>query len=172
MSALLLLPGFGAVLLRRSGWRGAVLHAALFLALQAALGWPFLLSHPSSYLARAFELTRVFEHRWSVNWAFLSPQLFVSPLFSAVLLLLHFLLLLLFASTRWGGIMNLLSGEHTFELVVGNDICVLVLSFSFSLFAPGARLPTSAAVATRIQLEALLVGVVCARTLHYQFYAM
>ncbi len=145
MSALLVLPGYAAVLLRRGGWSGAVLHAALFLAVQVAVGLPFLASHPAAYLSRAFELTRTFEHQWSVNWAMLPEQLFVSGRFAAALLICHVVLLLLFAQFRWGGIANLVAGK---------------------------RRVTSAAAATRMQLESLLVGIVCARTLHYQFWAV
>lgn len=145
MSALLVLPGLAAVLLRTKGWTGSLVHAALFLGVQVAIGAPFLLSHPTSYLSRAFELSRVFEHRWSVNWAFLDPAIFVSPPFAVSLLVLHVSLLLLFASRRWGGVMNLLAGK---------------------------RISTSPALALRIQLESIFIGVVCARTLHYQFYAM
>ena len=141
MSALLALPGYGAVLLRRGGWGTALRHAALFLALQAALGLPFLAAAPAAYLGRAFELTRVFEHRWSVNWAFLPPALFVSPGLAAALLAAHAGLLLLLAHRRWGGLEALLWGP---------------------------RRPPSPAFAVRAPLEALLAGILCARTLHYQ----
>jgi alpha-1,3-mannosyltransferase len=35
---------------------------------------PFLALHPVSYLSKAFELGRVFEFKWTVNWAFLPPE--------------------------------------------------------------------------------------------------
>ena len=39
-----------------------------------ALGLPFLLAYPWSYLSRAFELSRVFTHIWTVNLKFLSEE--------------------------------------------------------------------------------------------------
>ena len=39
--------------------------------LQAVLGAPFLVAAPASYVRKAFELSRVFLHRWTVNLHFL-----------------------------------------------------------------------------------------------------
>lgn len=39
--------------------------------LQALLGAPFLAAAPGSYLQKAFELSRVFMHKWTVNLKFL-----------------------------------------------------------------------------------------------------
>lgn len=44
------------------------------LARQVVVGMPFLALHPVSYLSKAFELGRVFEFKWTVNWAFLPPE--------------------------------------------------------------------------------------------------
>jgi hypothetical protein len=43
--------------------------------LQAVLGAPFLVAAPASYLRKAFELSRVFLHQWTVNLHFL-PEVF------------------------------------------------------------------------------------------------
>ena len=39
--------------------------------LQLVLGAPFLVAAPASYLRKAFELSRVFLHKWTVNLHFL-----------------------------------------------------------------------------------------------------
>ena len=39
--------------------------------LQLVLGAPFLVAAPASYLRKAFELSRVFLHQWTVNLHFL-----------------------------------------------------------------------------------------------------
>ena len=158
MSALLYLPGYAVVLLRREGWSRSLLHASLFVALQVLLGLPFLLSHPVSYLSRAFELSRVFEHRWSVNWAFVDPKVFVSREFAVGLLVLHVSLLVLFASRRWGGIVNIVSGRKEETPKTKHRGAV--------------NLPAAVVSDTRVMLESLFIGVCCARTLHYQFYAL
>lgn len=48
------------------------------ILLQALLGAPFLLHAPGSYLQKAFELSRVFMHKWTVNLQFL-PEVRLSP---------------------------------------------------------------------------------------------
>lgn len=46
---------------------------------QVVLGLPFLLTYPWSYVSKAFEFSRVFQHVWTVNLKFLPPE--VSPCF-------------------------------------------------------------------------------------------
>lgn len=74
--------------------------AALGVALQAALGAPFLAADAGAYVGRAFELSRAFLHTWSVNLKFLPERAFASPALAAGLLALHLALLWLFAEYR------------------------------------------------------------------------
>ena len=37
---------------------------------QLVIGAEFLASHPRSYVSKAFEFTRAFFYRWTVNWKF------------------------------------------------------------------------------------------------------
>lgn len=56
--------------------------------------------HPVAYLARSFELGRVFKYEWTVNFKFLSEEAFVSPVLSVALLALTVIALVLFA-VKW-----------------------------------------------------------------------
>lgn len=76
-------------ILRRFAW-----------SLQLLLGSPFLLHHPVAYLARSFELGRVFKYEWTVNFKFLSEEAFVSQMLSVALLALTVIVLVLFA-VKW-----------------------------------------------------------------------
>lgn len=69
--------------------------------LQLALGAPFLLHHPVSYLERAFEFSRVFMYKWSVNWQFLPETIFLSKKFAILLLVIQFRLLWSLANYTW-----------------------------------------------------------------------
>ena len=69
----------------------------LGILLQLALAAPFLLHRPGAYLGRAFELSRVFQHVWSVNLKFLPEDAFRGPWLAAGLLAAHILTLWLFA---------------------------------------------------------------------------
>lgn len=59
-----------------------------------------MLHHPVAYLARSFELGRVFKYEWTVNFKFISEVNFLSPLLSVALLALTILALALFA-IKW-----------------------------------------------------------------------
>ena len=67
------LPLF-VLLLRNTGVVGTVLNIAVCGLVQVALGLPFLLTYPVSYISRAFEFSRVFTYKWTVNWKFLSVE--------------------------------------------------------------------------------------------------
>lgn len=101
MNGLLLLPALGLLLLRNCGVARTAAYLAAGVALQAALGAPFLLTHPRSYLSRAFELSRVFMWQWTVNWRFLPEETFVSPRWAAALLCAHLVALLALAHFSW-----------------------------------------------------------------------
>ena len=71
------------------------------VALQMLLGAPFLMHSAQAYLGRAFELSRVFQHTWTVNLKFLPEPFFQSKGVASVLLLAHMLLLWVFAQHRY-----------------------------------------------------------------------
>ncbi|RYG53169.1 hypothetical protein EON66_08930, partial [archaeon] len=68
---------------------------------QAVLGAPFLTTFPASYLSKAFELSRVFDYKWTVNWKFLPQHVFVSKTTAVVLLGFHVALLLGLGAFKW-----------------------------------------------------------------------
>jgi ALG3 protein len=53
-------------------------------ALQGALAAPFLAAAPMSYASKAFELSRVFLHRWTVNLKFLPEAVFQRCFYGAL----------------------------------------------------------------------------------------
>ncbi|EOD10317.1 alpha-1,3-mannosyltransferase ALG3 isoform c [Emiliania huxleyi CCMP1516] len=132
MNALLFAPALALLTLRECGWAGAV-----------ATAWPFLRANAAGYLGRAFELSRAFEHRWSVNWAMLSPAAFGSAALARGLLAAHLCLLLAFAHWR------LLGGAVRGPLPPRDD---------------------AARHALQVALSCNFIGIAAARSLHYQFY--
>ena len=122
---------------------------------------PFLAKNPWGYLQRAFEFSRVFLFKWTVNWRFLGEETFLSHEFSIFLLILHALLLAFFTITRW----TRPSGLSIPDLV----------KRVFSPLSPAAERQIAARVGpdfvTTSILSSMVIGLLCARTLHYQFYA-
>ena len=133
MNALLFAPGLVFLLVRNVGILRTFAFALSALALQVVLAAPFLLTHPASYAARAFELSRVFLHAWTVNWKFLPEDVFVGRALSSGLLAAHIATLVVFGAGRWcehdGGLAAVLARvgllPHALARALGADASAL-----------------------------------------------
>lgn len=113
-----------------------------------------------NYLSRAFEFSRVFLYKWTVNWRFVGEEKFLSKRFSYGLLAAHFCLLYTFIVTRW-----LRPSNWTLPEAIG------------ALLKPPSK-ETQARISRRVTpdfaltsiLSAVIIGCLCARSLHYQFF--
>lgn len=165
MSSLLYLPALGLIFVLSTGSTGKALRlATLMLQIQVLLAVPFIASENGSlsgYLGRAFEFSRAFLWKWTVNWRFVGEEIFTSSWFKIGLLVVHIALLLLFLSTRWlqpvrGGLIqfirNLVSGADRQEAE-----------------RTGAQIDGEYMLTTLFACN--MIGMVCARSLHYQFYS-
>ncbi|RKP13555.1 glycosyltransferase, partial [Piptocephalis cylindrospora] len=158
MNVLLFLPALLFLLTLSIGLPRTVGHFLEGATLQALLGLPFLLKNPSGYLIRSFEMGRVFTHRWTVQWRFLSVETFTSSRLAIALLLIQASLLLIFLFYRWlppfskPGFLSL-ARQCLFHT---SKRPLRTLSSSFILV---------------VAFTANAIGVICARSLHYQFYA-
>ncbi|KAJ2800908.1 dolichyl-P-Man:Man(5)GlcNAc(2)-PP-dolichol alpha-1,3-mannosyltransferase [Coemansia guatemalensis] len=155
MNVQLMLPGAAFVWWRCGGLRMVATQTAAVLAIQALVALPFLCTHPSEYFARAFEYSRRFDFKWTVNWRFVGEHIFGSSIWAASLLTAHLLLLLYLGLRVWPR----LSGRSASSII----------RKGMTLHRHHTRVDAEEAAA--VVLSANFVGVVCARTLHYQFYA-
>lgn len=64
--------------------------------IQLVLGLPFLISAPVAYLKGSFDVGRVFNHTWTVNYRFLNIEVFENKCFHLTLLAIHVMLLIIF----------------------------------------------------------------------------
>lgn len=122
--------------------------------LQVLIAVPFLQSNSVGYASRAFELSRQFLFKWTVNWRFVGEETFLSREFSVALLVLHVSLLVIFAA-RWVKP----SGSNLFRFLqdtIQGRQGTVTLSKSFIM---------------TMMLSSLAIGLLCARSLHYQFFA-
>ena len=129
---------------------------------QLLLGAPFLLHHPVAYLVRSFELGRVFKFEWTVNFKFLSEEIFVSPVLSVVLLALTVATLGLFAF-KW--MRSCPPPLATFDRRVGNIRGDAEPSGVDGVWI-GRQLSQEYMVKTLFVSN--FIGVVFCRSLHYQ----
>ncbi len=156
------------------------------------LGLPFITTFPESYVYRAFELSRVFTHTWTVNWKFLPPIIFTSKALATGLLAAHLCTLLVFAHFIWladtGGLLCFLvrlgllpervawSGSFGRRHVRGAkdetrpQADVVPAAFPIVNWrSAGWRDPPSTIVYYLFTCN--FIGIVFARTMHYQFYS-
>jgi len=124
--------------------------------------WPFTTKYFLSYASRAFEFSRVFLFKWTVNWRFVDEEVFLSKPFSIGLLVAHGALLTLFAATRW---------LAPSKMSVIDNIKSLYIQPSPQKQGDIASRVTPRFILTTI-LTANVIGMLCARSLHYQFYAL
>jgi alpha-1,3-mannosyltransferase len=68
---------------------------------QICIAFPFIIIHPLIYIQCAFNFGRIFMHKWTVNWRFISESIFIDRRLHIALLGVHLGLLAIFASRKW-----------------------------------------------------------------------
>ncbi|PGG95854.1 hypothetical protein AJ79_09835 [Helicocarpus griseus UAMH5409] len=125
------------------------------VSLQVLLAAPFLQENPQGYISRAFEFTRQFLFKWTVNWRFVGEDIFLSRYFALALLAAHASLLGIFSIFRWASPSNTSLTQFIKDIVRGKQQPTRI---------------TNSFIATTM-LTSLAIGLLCARSLHYQFFA-
>lgn len=101
MNILLFAPAVLLLYITSLGYVQTLVQLAVCAGVQLLIGAPFLLTYPVSYIKGAFDLGRIFEHKWTVNYRFLSREIFENSTFHISLLILHIGLLALVARPCW-----------------------------------------------------------------------
>lgn len=163
MSLLLSLPAFGVILFLTRGVQTGLKQLWQMVQVQIVISFPFIPANAIGYLSRSFEFSRVFLFKWTVNWRFVGEETFLSKEFSVALLVGHVSTLAFFVLTRWlrptgKSVGELVSKALKFEEPLG-DVQHQV-----------AKKVTRQFVVTTV-LTANVIGMLFARSLHYQFYA-
>lgn len=122
---------------------------------------PFLPAGAKGYISRAFQFTRQFLFKWTVNWRFVSEATFLSREFATALAICNLSGLLLFLSTRW----TRPSGLSLLDFV----------KTAFKPLPPLVQQQLSLNVTPDFVMTTVLgsmaIGLLCGRSLHYQFYS-
>lgn len=161
MSLLLVLPAVGWVLYMALGPGGALATAGAMLQYQVLVAWPFISQYPFEYLGRAFEFGRRFEWKWTVNWRWVGREGFEDERFASALMVGHVVVLGLFVVERWMRQAGTGVGEVLGSLVRSQGVQRM-------REVQGRVMPEF--VLTSV-LTSNAVGMLFARSLHYQFYS-
>ena len=160
MNVLLFLPAHLLLLLQSQPLSVVAVSGGLMVAVQLLLALPFVLHDADAYVSKAFEFSRVFLYKWTVNLRFLPEPLFLHPLTARLLLAAHFIVLL-YVLNRYakGGLIA----------VVQRALSAVPSMLSRSGGTAMYEQP-SAMYAVSLYFICNFVGIVFARSLHYQFY--
>lgn len=173
MSAILYLPGLLVILFKRHG-PAKTIRYILTLALTQVLVARSFLQDPASYFQGAFDLSRVFLYIWTVNWRFVDERTFLSPAWAEGLLLGHVTVLITFGLFRWcrsdGGVAKVLMRGWRRPTLPGSLVPVDPDCQSLYGFFDLCSLTCAPDVAT-VFMTSNLIGIIFARSLHYQFYS-
>ncbi|KIL68557.1 glycosyltransferase family 58 protein [Amanita muscaria Koide BX008] len=157
MSILLYLPGLIVIVFKRRGLYSTLRYILTIIAVQTLVAASFLRHDPWAYLRLAFDLGRVFLFKWTVNWRFVGEEIFLSRHWSLGLLIGHLSLLVLFGLFKWcradGGV------RRVIERGLRRP------------FSPAGLAPLTGEDVATILFTSNLIGILFARSLHYQFYS-
>lgn len=169
MNILLAAPALLLLLWQRFGFLATIPRLFICAAIQLVLAAPFLVAYPREYLKGAFDFGRVFTYKWTVNLKFLPEHVFTSRPLALALLATQLLLLALFARRAYahhGGVLGLIKGPNTATTTTGDKKHTKQPSTP----SPTPSQPSSARIVLLLSTSVLL-GILCARSLHYQFYS-
>ncbi|KAG8346998.1 putative ALG3 protein [Trypanosoma vivax] len=161
MNILLFSPGLLLVLCKSLPISKVIQCLVVCALWQLLVGLPFLLHNPASYIARSFEVGRVFTYRWSVNFKCFSEETFASPVLSVFLLLFTIVSWVILWRRRWAK----------------RKFCRVEKPSVGAEEAPGLSYKEECDLNKEISsnivltlMESNMIGVIFCRSLHYQFF--
>lgn len=171
MNILLYAPCLLVAYLTNLGVTGTIKNLLICAGIQLFLGMPFLLTEPLNYIKGSFDIGRIFEHKWTVNYRFLPIDVFENRAFHLSLLVLHVVLLGVF----FKNVSKYFRSYCKLNYVVTNvkktakgqneavdEIRKVGVDKFFHKVTQLFVLPF---------FVTNLIGMACARSLHYQFYS-
>lgn len=177
MNSLLYIPGAAIIYLQALGPIGAFTRTAVpFLVIQFAAAVPFVSAgYGKEYFSQAFEFSRVFFYKWTVNWRFVPEHIFLSKPFALMLLGTHLLMITAFCLKRGYHWLAPIKVPKIFS--AGPSTSSELPALVRALLNPShiertqrlARITPDYVLFTMVTSN--LIGVLCARSLHYQFYS-
>ncbi|XP_072749503.1 lethal(2)neighbour of tid protein [Anoplolepis gracilipes] len=160
MNILLFAPALLIAYLYVLGLLKTLIHLNICAFIQLILALPFLLENPVAYIKGAFNLSRIFEFKWTVNWRFLSEEVFVHPYFHNSLLLLH-VLMLFYCLRIWIVYMESYAKLKDVEKNLKKSQILKAEKINMSNVSQLFVYPL---------FLANFIGIMFSRSLHYQFY--
>ncbi|RVX66960.1 hypothetical protein B0A52_09084 [Exophiala mesophila] len=161
MTMLLTAPALAVILLQAQGIVGAIFSGVSILVIGYFVSAPFVATDYQAYFARAFDFGRQFLFKWTVNWRFVDEATFLSKGFAISLLIVHVSLLVVFIQLKWTK-PAASNPPDFFKRYLG-------ISNSTDRELISKRITPTFVMDT--MTASMVIGLLCARSLHYQFFA-
>ncbi|KAI3383643.1 hypothetical protein SNEBB_009232 [Seison nebaliae] len=142
MNVLLFAPALAFVTLQKIGYIKTILYGINAITLQFIMALPFLLGDWKAYMNGAFQFSRVFFYKWTVNWRLIPEEIFLSKTFHLILLQLHMTFLVIYFLTRFNILKSI---QLKYKSMKNDEILSIFFLTNF-------------------------IGITFCRSLHYQFY--
>ena len=150
---LLFLPGLLYTFTKIRGPLFCVIQLIIIILCHLIIGYPFISVNAASYFGKTFDFSREFLYFETLNWQFLPEEIFHSKTFYKILMIAHLSLLLIFLLFKWEKIsINIFKDLRLNDW--SSDMKVVSMNKIFIV---------------RVMFICNLIGVLCFRSLHYQF---
>jgi alpha-1,3-mannosyltransferase len=159
MNILLYAPAMAIIYLRALGLQRSIIEALRVILIQVVLAFPFLRQDAKAYFSSAFDLSRQFLYKWTVNLRFLEEETFLDKRVARFLLGAHITVCAVWLLFRWTGISRL-----------GLQWLISNFSTPSKFNSSRNRLPSGRFIVTALYTSNL-IGITFSRSLHYQFYS-
>jgi len=164
MTMLLPLPALGVILVQGAGTERAVAWGIVSGIMTLGSATPFMGREETPiYIRQAFDLGRQFMYKWTVNWRFIPEDIFLSKQFAYTLLAAHVSVLLASLHYKWvrpssSGLLHFVKKHLNYTTIeeAEQDEITKRMTPQFVMDA---------------LLGSIVLGMLCARSLHYQFYS-
>lgn len=174
MSILLYLPALLVILVKRNGLVYTARKMFNIFGIQVILAYPFIQENWRAYIHSSFDFSRVFLYKWTVNWRMVPEDTFLSQGWARGLLIGHLSLLILFGLSRWckqdGGIWVVLDRTLRRPTLPAGIVPVTPDCEFYRNHSLSSIYQYLVDVAT-VMFTSNLIGLIFARSLHYQFYS-
>lgn len=164
MTMFLPFPAIVPILVQGAGTELTVFWMCLTWILTFSSALPFVGKEETViYMKQAFNLGRQFLYKWTVNWRFVPEDVFLSKQFAYSLMAVHVIILLAFLHYKWvrpssTGLWNF-TQKHFDYFAINDAEADEIASRMTPKFVMDAL------------LGSIAIGMMCARSLHYQFFA-
>ena len=150
---LLYLPGLIYIFTKIKGPIFAIIQLIIIILFQFIIGYPFIKVSAANYFGKTYDFSREFLYSQTMNWQFIPEEIFHSQFFYNTLAVVHLGILAIFFLFKW----------EKLSLNIFKDVRLNDWSWEMKV------VPLNKNFILRVLFICNLIGILCFRSLHYQY---